>query len=241
MNVNSLRRWSTMSCALALAAVAVLAPADPARAAIACEVSYTSSDWSTGFLGNAQIRNLGDTWNNPTVQWTFTGNQQITNGWGYEISQSGAQVTGHGFEWNRPIPTGETLAFGFGGTYTGVNTPPTNWRVDGVACVLAGQPPAVIAEPTSLSVAEGGGGSFTIRLSHPPTGSTGLRMTMQGTGHWASPPVVLIFNSTNWSTPQSFSVYSVQDPDAVDDAVVFTLAYPGYVSDTVTITQVDDD
>jgi hypothetical protein len=241
MNVIPVRRWSTVTCALTLATVAVLAPANPAQAAVGCEVTYTTSSWSTGFVGNAQIRNLGDTWIAPTVQLTLTGNQQITSGWGYDLSQNGTQVIGHGFEWVRPIPTGETLSFGFTGTYTGANTPPTDWRVNGVPCVLAGQPPAVIVEPTSLSIPEGRGGSFAVRLSHPPAEGTQLRMTTQGTGLWASPPVVLIFNSTNWSNPQSFSVYSVQDPDTVDDVVVFTLAYPGYVSDTVTITQVDDD
>ncbi|MBF9129411.1 cellulose binding domain-containing protein [Plantactinospora sp. S1510] len=241
MNAIPVRRRSTLTCALTLAALAVLVPANPAQAAVGCEVTYTSSSWSTGFVGNAQIRNLGDTWTAPTVQLTFTGNQQITSGWGYELSQSGTQVTARSMTWSRPIATGETLAFGFGGSYTGINLPPTDWRVNGVPCVLTGQPPAVIAEPTSLSVPEGHGVSFSIRLSHPPAQATSLRMTTRGTGIWASPPVLLTFNSTNWSTPQSFSVYSAQDQDTVDDVVVFTLAYPGYVSDTVTVTQVDDD
>lgn len=241
MNAIPVRRWSTWTCGLTLAAVAVLAPANPAQAAVGCEVNYTTSSWSTGFVGNVQIKNLGETWVAPTVQFTFTGNQEIIGGWGYELSQNGAQVTGHGLAWSRPIPTGATLSLGFTARYTGLNTPPTNWRVNGALCVLPGQPPAVIAEPTSLSVPEGSGGSFTVRLSHPPAEATYLRMTTRGTGVWASPPVMLTFNSTNWSTPQSFGVYSVQDQDTVDDVLVFTLAYPGYVSDTVTITQVDDD
>ncbi|MEE6263544.1 hypothetical protein [Plantactinospora sonchi] len=127
------------------------------------------------------------------------------------------------------------------GSHTGVNTPPTNWRVNGVACVTDGEPPTVIADPTSDSVPEGTGAGFRVRLSHPPAEAAYLGMTMRGTGGWVSQPVMLRFTPTNWSSWQGFAVGSVQDANTVDDVVVFTLSFPGYLSDTVTFTQIDDD
>jgi hypothetical protein len=142
-----------------------------------------------------------------------------------------ARIKNLGDAWN-----GHTI-----GSHTGINTPPTNSRVNGVPCVLDGDAPTVIAEPTSTSIPEGTGASFRVRLSHPPAEAAFLRMTMQGTGRWASQPVMLQFTPTNWSTWQGFPLTSMQDPDTVDDILVITLSFPGYLSDTVTFTQIDDD
>lgn len=179
MPVIPVRRWSSAVGALALAAVAIVAPGGPAQAAVACEVDHTATNWSTGFSANA--------------------------------------------------------------SYTGANTPPTNWRVNGVACVLGGDFPRVIAEPTSDSVPEGTGASFNVRLSHPPAQGAFLGMAMRGTGSWASQPVMLHFDAANWNRPQGFPLGSLQDADTVDDVLVITLSFPGYLSDTVTFTQIDDD
>ncbi|MEO3928710.1 hypothetical protein ABGB07_33355 [Micromonosporaceae bacterium B7E4] len=124
---------------------------------------------------------------------------------------------------------------------TGANTPSTNWRVNGVACVRDGDFPRVIAEPTSTSVPEGTGASFRVRLSHSPAEPAFLGMTMRGTGRWVSQPVMLQFTPTNWSNWQGFPLGSLQDADTVDDVIVFTLSFPGYLFDTVTFTQIDDD
>jgi hypothetical protein len=164
MPVIPVRRWSSAVGALALAAVAIVAPAGPAQAAVGCEVDYT-----------------------------------------------------------------------------GVNTPPTNWRVNGVACVLPGQPPTVIADPITDSVPESTGAGFRVRLSHPPAQEAYLQMTMRGTGRWSSQPVMLRFTPTNWSSWQGFAMGSLPDPDTVDDVLVITLSFPGYLPGTVTFTQIDDD
>jgi cellulase/cellobiase CelA1 len=120
----------------------------PAWAAIACEVTYyQQSTWSTGFYGNAQIKNIGDeTWHSPVVTFTLP-NGQITQGWNQIWSQSGTEVTARSNQWGPAIPPGETLHLGFIASYTGTNLPPTNWRVNGVACTMAGQPPAVTSVP----------------------------------------------------------------------------------------------
>ncbi|MGN9906459.1 cellulose binding domain-containing protein [Phytohabitans sp. LJ34] len=222
-------------------AAAAIAPASAAQAAVACEVTYTASSWSGGFYANVQIKNLGDPWNGYTVDFRFTGDQTVTQAWNHSWTQSGQAVTVRSGPSVPPVPTGGSIWLGFLGRYTGTNTPPTGWRVNGVACSVTGQPAAVVAEPDVVTIPEGGGGTFSVRLSHPPAQQVALGMSITGTGTWASPPVVLIFTPTNWSTPQIYPVMSPDDPDAVDDRAVVTLSATGYTSDTVILQQVDGD
>ncbi|GIG85971.1 cellulose binding domain-containing protein [Plantactinospora endophytica] len=243
MNLISVRRWCTVLTALALAVSAGLAaPPAPARAAVACQVVYTETGWSGGYVGNARIRNTGDLpWNSILIEFTLGPNDRLGAIWNYNVQVLGQNVRAQSTAAVAPVPPGGTTEFGFVGQYTGTHVPPSNWRVNGVPCSGAGQPPAVIAEPESRSVPEGTSAPFTVRLSHPPAGPVGLRITTSGTGIWAMPPIAISFNPSDWSTPKSLSVYSPQDADAVDDVAVFTLSVPGYLSDTVTFTQLDDD
>ncbi|MFC0530606.1 cellulose binding domain-containing protein [Phytohabitans kaempferiae] len=222
-------------------ALAVVAPATAAHAAVACEVSYSISSWPPNFTANVQIRNTGDeTWNGTTVGFRFTGNQTIASMWNHTWTQSGQSVTATSLPWVPPVAPGGTAYFGFTASVFGPNNPPVDWRVNGVPCVAPGAP-AVIAEPDLIMIPEGTSRSFTVRLSHPPAQQVSLRMSITGTGTWASPPVILIFTPTNWHTPQSYSVMSMQDADTVDDRAVFTLIVDGYASDIVNFWQVDDD
>lgn len=213
----------------------------PAEAAAGCEVTYNASSWSGGFYADVRIKNLGDTWTTYTVSFRFTGDQRVTQSWNHRWAQAGQSVSAAGGSWDRPIRTGESIHLGFNGTYTGVNNPPVDWAVNGVRCVLAGQPPAVIVEPDAVSVPEGGSGTFTVRLSHPPAGTVRIDMRSTGTGVWAAPPVILTFDQNTWSTPRPYTMYSMADADAVDDFVIMNVSATGYAADTVTLTQVDDD
>lgn len=225
--------------AILAGAGAAVAPVSTAHAATACEVTYTASSWNGGFAANIQIRNLGDTWYGYTVNFTFTGDQVVTTAWNHMWSQSGRSVTVQSSSY-APVPSGSSISLGFLGRYTGENTPPTGWRVNGVPCSVAGQP-AVIAEPDVVTIPEGSSGSFTIRLSHPPAQQVSLGMSITGTGVWAAPPVVLIFTPSNWNTPQTYSVLSMEDDNTVDDRGVVTLTATGYAPDTVVLQQIDND
>ena len=115
---------------------------------------------------------------------------------------------------------------------TGANTPPTGWRVNGVACSVAGQPPAVVAEPDTVMIPESGGGSFAVRLSHPPAQQVSLQMSISGTGTWASQPVVFVFTPTNWSTARQYPIMSMPDDDTVEGRAVGELCATGCAPDT---------
>ncbi|MFK3983384.1 hypothetical protein ACI2K4_23750 [Micromonospora sp. NPDC050397] len=113
--------------------------------------------------------------------------------------------------------------------------------VPGSAAGAAADPPSVIAEPDTILVPEGTSASFTVRLSHAPSSTLFLGVGIRGSGTWASPPVVIVFTPTNWSTPRPYSVHNIPDADTVDDVAKFTLSVQGYVPDEVVLAQVDDD
>jgi cellulose 1,4-beta-cellobiosidase len=124
-----------------------------------------------------------------------------------------------------------------------VNGPAPNLdgRGGGTVRSAAGTAPAVIAAPAVVTIPEGHTGSFTVRLNQPPTQVVPLGMALSGTGLWGAPPILLVFTPTNWNTPQSFSVFSLQDSDTLDDILNVTLTATGYASALVILQQIDDD
>jgi cellulose 1,4-beta-cellobiosidase len=109
--------------------------ATSASAAAGCRVDYTVNQWSTGFTGNLTVTNLGDPISNGwNVTWTFPGNQQVTQGWSATISQSGANVTATNPSWSASLPTNGTANFGFNASYSGTNTAPSTFKLNGTAC-----------------------------------------------------------------------------------------------------------
>ena len=124
--------------------VTALSP-NAAQAAVACGVAYTTSDWGTGFTANLTITNNGDPLTNWTLKFTFSGNQQITQGWSANWTQSGANVTATNMSWNGNLSTGATANIGFNANYSGTNSKPTSFTINGVACNGGSSPtPTVI-------------------------------------------------------------------------------------------------
>jgi hypothetical protein len=118
-------------------------PSDTATAATqvssvsGCHITYVDqSDWGQGFTGNISITNTGSTpiqsW---SLTWTFPGNQQIYGAWNATAVQTGTGVTLNNEPWNGTIGAGATLAgIGFNANYSGTNTSPATFALNGVAC-----------------------------------------------------------------------------------------------------------
>ncbi|PZG15955.1 cellulose 1,4-beta-cellobiosidase [Micromonospora craterilacus] len=149
-NLSRRRRLAWLAAA-ALALGGVTVPAGAAQAAPACDVVYTTNDWSNGFTANVTIRNLGDPINGWTLRFAFPGNQQVTQGWSARWSQSGNQVTAVNESYNGTIATGASTTIGFNGSYTGSNPKPTSFSVNGVTCGGTTQQPPTV----SLSIPAG--------------------------------------------------------------------------------------
>jgi non-reducing end alpha-L-arabinofuranosidase len=104
-------------------------------AAAGCSVNYSvTSQWGGGFGANVTITNLGDQINGWTLTWSYPAGQQVTQAWNATVSQSGSQVTARNVSYNAGIATNANVAFGFNGSWTSSNPPPTSFTLNGTAC-----------------------------------------------------------------------------------------------------------
>ena len=100
-----------------------------------CRVAYTiSSQWPGGFGANVGITNLGDAMNGWRLTWTFPNGQTVTQAWNATVTQSGGAVTATNLSYNASIATGATVSFGFNGAWTGANTAPASFALNGTTC-----------------------------------------------------------------------------------------------------------
>ena len=116
-----------------------------AAADVSCTVAYAvNSEWGNGFGAALTVRNEGATaipdWN---LTWTFADGQQITELWNGTYTQSGGAVSVRGAEWQRSINPGGTASFGFNARKSSANRAPTNFAVNGTACVGPNTAPTV--------------------------------------------------------------------------------------------------
>ena len=94
------------------------------------------NQWNVGFTAGFTVQNTGSTVINPwTMTFTWPGNQQVTQAWNSNYTQSGQNATFTAASWNRPINPGATITgAGFNATYSGSNVWPTAFFVNGVRC-----------------------------------------------------------------------------------------------------------
>jgi hypothetical protein len=103
----------------------------------ACHVGYkVTSQWNNGFGTAITIQNTGTTsvngWN---LTWTWAGNQKITEAWDSTYSQSGANAKLVNASYNAAIAPGATITgIGFNASYSGTNTAPTAFSLNGTLC-----------------------------------------------------------------------------------------------------------
>jgi cellulose 1,4-beta-cellobiosidase len=160
-------RGLTAAAAATLVSGLGIAVATNASAAAGCRVDYSVNQWSTGFTANMTVTNLGDPisggWH---VNWSFPGNQTITQGWSATITQSGQAVTAVNPSWSTSIGTNATVNFGFNANYSGTNTAPSSFSLNGTACTGAAPTTGPTTSPTTTPPS-------TTPTTPPTTGPTG--------------------------------------------------------------------
>ncbi len=121
--------------AAALVASVALVAGGNAYAAAGCQVAYSvPSQWPGGFTANVAITNLGDPINGWNLVWTYPNGQRITSIWNASYTQPAATVTATNLSYNAAIPTNGTVSFGFNGSWSGSNTNPSSFALNGVTC-----------------------------------------------------------------------------------------------------------
>jgi len=71
-----------------------------------------------------------------TLEFTFGGNQRITQLWNGVVTQTGANVTVRNAPYNGSLGTGATVNPGFLATVTGANAAPAAFRLNGALCTI---------------------------------------------------------------------------------------------------------
>ncbi len=102
-----------------------------------CKVVYTvSNDWGGGFGASIAVTDTGTAAvANWSLRFTWPGNQQVSAGWGGDVTQSGDVVTVTAPSYAPNLAAGATTTPGFTAGYTGTNPKPTAFTLNGRDCV----------------------------------------------------------------------------------------------------------
>jgi cellulose 1,4-beta-cellobiosidase len=238
------RRWATVAAVVAAVGTAVFgagaAAAVPAAAAgTSCGAAYSvQSDWGSGFTASITVTNTGTAaitgW---SLSYSYTGNQQLTQGWSGTWAQSGHTVTVSSLSYNGSLAPGASTQLGANFSYSGSNAAPAS-----VACTAAGggggtPPPAgtITASPSSLQVTQGSTGTTALSLSTAPSANVTVTVARtSGNSGLSAAPGTLTFTSANYATPQTVTISA--DASSTG-AATFTASGSGYGSATITATE----
>ena len=128
----------TASAAVAHPAAAAqqAAAAKPAATTVgSCQITYTvQSDWGTGFTAAVTVENTGPAITSWTLAYSYAGNQTLSQGWSGTWTQSGKNVTVASASWNGSLGTNGSTQIGANFNYSGTNTAPTAFTLNGTAC-----------------------------------------------------------------------------------------------------------
>jgi lysophospholipase L1-like esterase len=98
-------------------------------------VAYSMNDWGSGATVSITIKNNSTAAiNGWTLNWTFSGNQKVTNMWNATYTQNGAGVSVKNVGYNGSIPAGGSATFGFNISYSGSNAKPIEFILNGSVC-----------------------------------------------------------------------------------------------------------
>ncbi|WDZ87828.1 cellulase family glycosylhydrolase [Micromonospora cathayae] len=144
-------RWRVGLVVGAVAALltAGMMTAVSAQAAAGCRVTYTvSAEWPGGFTANVDVTNLGAPVNGWKLAWTFPSGQRVTQAWNATVTPSEGRYTATNLSYNAAIATNAKASFGFNGSWSGSNTAPTSFALNGVECTGT-LPPSPTVSPTT--------------------------------------------------------------------------------------------
>jgi cellulose 1,4-beta-cellobiosidase len=223
-----------LGCSALVAGVGVA----PAVAAGGCTAQYVvNSDWGTGFSIAINITDNGPAITSWTLAYSYSGNQQITQGWSGNWSQSGKNVTVTNAAWNGSLGTGTEIQIGANGSYSGTNTAPAVFTLNGAQCNGSGGGNTVtVTSPGNQSGTVGTAASVQMSASDSASGQA---FTWSASGL----PGGLSVNSASGlisGTPNAAGTFTVSvtatDTTGAAGSVSFTWTIAAATGNTVTVT-----
>jgi hypothetical protein len=100
---------------------------------------------------------------------------------------------------------------------------------------------AIVLDTNALAVAENGVATFMVSLAFQPAAPVTLSIASSDAGAASATPAVLMFDSTNFATPQAVDVTGADDADTANETATLTVSGTGLTDATVTISVTDDD
>ena len=187
---------------------------------------------------------VGLSWTKPTgpissyeVRYGKTDSRDSAGGWA-AIASSDATTVRHRVE---NLENGEEYSFQVRAINGSSHGAATDW------VTATPQPPTagVTVFPTTLSLREGGTtGSYKVLLNTDPSATVTVTPTSDDSGA-VMVSAALTFNTSNWKTPQTVTVTTLQDADATNESVTVSHAVTGYgtviTADSVTVMVTDDE
>ena len=99
---------------------------------------------------------------------------------------------------------------------------------------------ALVLSAISLTIDEGGDGSFTVRLASDPGESRTVDLVSDNSDVTLN-PASLSFTPANWNAAQNVAVSAAQDEDSEDDSAIIRLTGTRITAGAVTVMVTDDD
>ena len=104
----------------------------------------------------------------------------------------------------------------------------------------------VTVSPTSLTINEGGTGTYSVKLGTQPTAEVTVTVNDPTNTDVTADPATLTFTTSNWATAQTVTVSATEDGDASQDTATVTHTFGGgdyasFAASNVTVTVTDDD
>jgi cellulose 1,4-beta-cellobiosidase len=229
-------RRGVLAAAAAILAGAGLATmaATQASAQAGCAVQYVvNSDWGTGFSVAINITNEGSAITSWTLAYSYSGNQTLSQGWSGNWTQSGKNITVTSESWNGSLATGGSAQIGANFSYSGTNTAPTAFTLNGETCTSGSGPtPTPTATPTSSPTP-----SPTATPTPTPTATPTPTPTPTSSGGGGScgSGEMLLANPGTFSVSQSTSeVFGVSLSESPSAAITVSVAQTGNTGLSVT-------
>jgi len=108
--------------------------------------------------------------------------------------------------------------------------------------VAPGNPGAtLVADPSSVSVAEGGSSTVRLRLSAQPSGNVPVSLTVTGDSDVTVAPASLTLTPSNWNTGVTATVSAAQDGDTIGGTATVTAVASGSAPLAIVATEIDND
>lgn len=183
--------------------VGTVVAATAAQAAAGCRVAYSvPSQWSGGFTANVSVTNLGDPINGWRLVWTFPSGQQVTQAWDSTVSPTSGTVTATNMSYNAAIPTNGMVSFGFNGSWSGANTAPSSFALNGTTCTGTVGPTATPTSrpptPTPITTSR----PPTPTVAPPPTNRVAAVAAMQPSWNLGNTFDSTGADETSWGNPR---------------------------------------